>query len=178
MTDLCSAIKRGDVAAVAAYHGDVNVFDADGHSPLRCALYPDVPRRELVLAELLHKPGVDVDLRLPLGPTVTCWAAGDRRLPLSVLQQLVGGGASVNASDAYGWTPLHHAVRSAAGDSTGCSRDKAVYLLEHPHTKANAADIAGETPGMLARKLGVHWYPEIVKDAEVRGVDKRARRTL
>jgi len=128
--DLAKAVKEHNIdamkAAIAA-GADVNAKDAEGNTPLGCAVWwtdevallieakADVNLNNPLISaatwgeteslNLLLKAGANVNAKNGLGQTAL-WSAAFNGNQLSTLQALINAGAEVDAKDNLGQTPL------------------------------------------------------------------------
>lgn len=106
----------------------------------------DWNRREAISRIL--ETGVDVDqVSAQDGDGRTALMVAASSGSLDACRELIGRGASAHAMDAEGLTPLLHACW---GRSPGCVKE----LLESAGADPNQADFCGETPVMVAARLG------------------------
>ncbi|MBN2498642.1 MAG: ankyrin repeat domain-containing protein [Deltaproteobacteria bacterium] len=115
--------------------------------------------RELV--ELLVRKGADLRQRTRRGMTAMHIASRTSTAMTGMLLEL---GAELNARDAGGWTPLHHAV-------LGHSVENARYLIGQG-ADLNAAGALGQTPVYLAALSG---HLDMLEALSESGADLRAR---
>jgi hypothetical protein len=127
-----------DLAAVLIRSGaDPNAREAEGHTPLYRASTGDVAR-------VLLATGATADVAS--GPTRgTALHQAARRGCVSVAEALLDFGATIDARDAKGHTPLRRAVN--------CRQLQIVRLLVHRGADLHAADHHGVTPVDVARTV-------------------------
>jgi uncharacterized protein len=142
--DIFEATALGDRNALpkVVTAENVNAFSDDGFTPLGLAAY--FGHREIV--EDLLKAGADPNIasKNPLGVIPLHSALSGRHKEIA--RALVEAGTDVNTPNKEGWFPLHYVAHS--GD-----RETADYLTMKG---ANTSQVnnSGETPAMVARKLG------------------------
>lgn len=110
--DFRAACTSGDVDTVQRYvskGGDVNDADREGNTGLLLAV--TAGRLEVVQA-LLAVPGIRVDAETKTGVRPVHRAAGGVyvRDDPTLMQLLVGAGASATARSAKGWAPIHYCL--------------------------------------------------------------------
>ena len=109
MSELTTAIRKGDVAAVRTLLGnkaDVNAHERDGTTPLQWAVY----EQNLPLVELLVKAKVDVNAANREGMLPLALAAETGNA--DIVKKLLDAGAGVNNTLQNGETPLMMAART------------------------------------------------------------------
>lgn len=123
-----------------------------------------------VMEHLLQQPSLDVDMRGR--NNVTALQIACLHLQLPVCERLVQAGASVNARDDDGYSPLVFAMMSsvlqsedadAAAGAAG-SRAKVAFLLSLPHVDLEAIDSFGLSIPQLARRHGLVEFADMVTD--------------
>jgi ankyrin repeat protein len=129
-------VGEAELAAVLLRSGaDPDAREAEGHTPLYRASTGDVAR-------VLLAAGATVDVTS--GPTRgTALHQAARRGDVSVAQVLLDHGATIDARDAKGETPLRRAVN--------CRQMEIVRLLVRQGADPHAADRRGVTPLDVAR---------------------------
>ena len=129
-------VGEAELAAVLIRSGaDPDAQEAEGHTPLYRASTGDVAR-------VLLAAGATVDIAS--GPTRgTALHQAARRGDVSVAQALLDHGATIDARDAKGQTPLRRAVN--------CRQLQIVRLLVRHGADPHAADRRGVTPLDVAR---------------------------
>jgi ankyrin repeat protein len=121
---------------------DPDARNDEGRPPLVSAVLGG----SLPLLEVLLKGGAEVDARDPHGWTALHFAAQEV-LP-EMAERLIAKGADVNAQDEEGNTPLARAVFFARG------RRAIIDVLRRHGAKDDLPNLAGETPRVLAQRLG------------------------
>lgn len=153
-TPLHKAADSGNLDAVkllVSHGGDINTKDRIGRTPL----YNAVTNDSCSTAGFLLAQGADLKIDFKDGKPhlYTTTLEGDQQMTsllhiaalngnLQMTSLLLSKGASVDAVDSNGWTPLHHA-------SFKGHRDIVKLLLDH-RANPNASNSAGETPLLCA----------------------------
>ena len=119
---------------------NLEAVDGWGYTPLQCAAYSEFPE----LLSLLVQARVNLDARSNVGTTALHRAArvSDKRAE-DCVDVLLAGGASVNARDSSGETPLDVAL------SHHCRRVLPYYsarALRSPSTRRTRTSYESETP--------------------------------
>jgi len=101
---------------VREYGADVNARDQGGHTPLHWVIHSESPRAERERAvDALLELGADLEVACAAeGATVLSEAAG---MGSDLVPYLLSKGASADASDDLGWTPLMRACRLEERDA-------------------------------------------------------------
>lgn len=148
--------KKGDIEAIKLFLDEgmnINAVNKRGQTALiRAAEYQ---REELVT--LLLEKGADVEFigeRHARTPLMEAAGVGNN----SIIKQLVGKGATVNAKDYEGTTPLHFAVMYGHLETVKLL----IELGADPNVQAAGL---GRTPMSLAEANGYMEIVQILKDA-------------
>lgn len=126
----------------------VNAMDEDGSTPLHSAMVSDLAARKArtLMKKLISIPGIDVNFRNSAGETpllaLIRWADPEQEkdTTLAIFEELLRGGADVNAADGAGWTPLHYAAYAPAEDGKEIERLRksiVYWLLRTPGVDPN-----------------------------------------
>lgn len=147
----CGAGHREVAALLLDKHADASLAATNGMTPLAAA----VSARREALVSLLLANGVSVDQRLP-GDATALMIAAAMGYP-DIAEQLLEGGADVNAVDARGHAALHAAAQYGF-DHNDSLRARRLFdaLLKHG-ADVSLADKEGKTP--LLMLLGAHLRP-------------------
>ncbi|XHG05902.1 hypothetical protein AWENTII_009115 [Aspergillus wentii] len=139
------AVSKSHEPAVKLLLGkgaDVNLYDEEGMTPLRCA----AEIGDVRIAQLLLNAGANVDLKDERhGRTPLSWAAGEGHT--AIAQQLLDHGADIHSNDNYGRTPLSWAAR--------LGQPEVVKLLLKKGANTESKDRDGLTPLQKTRKAAV-----------------------
>lgn len=126
---------------------DIEARDANGFTPLHCAVCP--PQANLEALGVLIELGADVNA--PIQDTSPLHLAASDRSRVGAVAMLVAHGADVNARDSKGQTPLHYAAQN------GLIEDVKILLANGADPKLKQED--GVTPLAYAT---VFAHPEVV----------------
>lgn len=147
----CGAGQR-DVAALLLDKGaDATLAATNGMTPLAAAVSA---RRETLVALLLQN-GIAVDQRLP-GEATALMIAAAMGYP-EIAEQLLDGGADVNAVDARGHGALHAAAQYGFEHNDSLRARRLFDTLLKRGADVGMADKEGKTPLLLL--LGAHMRP-------------------
>jgi ankyrin repeat protein len=147
----CGAGQR-DVAALLLDKGaDATLAATNGMTPLAAAVSA---RREALVALLLQN-GIAVDQRLP-GEATALMIAAAMGYP-EIAEQLLDGGADVNAVDARGHAALHAAAQYGFDHNDSLRARRLFDALLKRGADVSVADKEGKTPLLLL--LGAHLRP-------------------
>ena len=144
VTALALAASQGkddSVAALVKAKSDINCADDTGAT----ALHRAAAAKSLKSVEILLKNGADVNKKTSSG-TPLHWAAGDATSPVAILRSLLSSGATVDATDDRGLTPI--ILAAAVGNS------KAVVLLAEHHADAGTVVSGGATIAHICADTG------------------------
>jgi ankyrin repeat protein len=150
------------ITVLAAHHANVGALDARGRTPL--AIASDLECTEAVYALVV----AGADPNQPSHPEQTPpLHVAARRGARPVVELLLGAGADVNRTNAWGQTPLHFASRAGRGRAEDISA-----LLLARGARIDTQDAQGFTPLHAA---AAHDKPELVAQLLEHGADVDAR---
>ncbi len=157
-TPLHYARDRGIAAALLRRGADVNAVGTDDRTPLHRA------RNASIVAQLIARGATvnavsKTDGATPLHSAINSfpWVEGDR---LHIVQELLKGGAWINAQDLKGNSPLHLASERR--------HREVLDILLHAGADANTRDVGGRTP------LHAAWSTKVVSALLAAGADAHA----
>ncbi|WP_243048117.1 ankyrin repeat domain-containing protein [Dyella sp. RRB7] len=147
----CGAGQREVAALLLDQGADATLAATNGMTPLAAAVSA---RREALVALLLQH-GVAVDQRLP-GDATPLMIAAAMGYP-EIAEQLLEGGADVNAVDARGHAALHAAAQYGFEHNDSLRARRLFDALLKRGADVSLADKEGKTPLLLL--LGAHLRP-------------------
>lgn len=147
----CGAGQREVAALLLDKGADTTLAATNGMTPLAAAVSA---RREALVALLLQN-GVAVDQRLP-GEATALMIAAAMGYP-DLAEQLLDGGADVNAVDERGHSPLHAAAQYGFDHNDSLRARRLFDALLKRGADVGMADKEGKTPLLLL--LGAHLRP-------------------
>ncbi|QNJ99810.1 ankyrin repeat domain-containing protein [Dyella telluris] len=147
----CGAGHRDAAALLLDKGADATLAATNGMTPLAAAVSA---RREALVALLLQN-GVAADQRLPGDATALIIAAA-MGYP-EIAEQLLDGGADVNAVDARGHAALHAAAQFGFAHNDSLRARRLFDTLLKREADVSLADKEGKTPLLLL--LGAHLRP-------------------
>jgi ankyrin repeat protein len=147
----CGAGQREVAALLLDKGADTTLAATNGMTPLAAAVSA---RREALVALLLQN-SVAVDQRLP-GEATALMIAAAMGYP-DLAEQLLDGGADVNAVDERGHSPLHAAAQYGFDHNDSLRARRLFDVLLKRGADVGMADKEGKTPLLLL--LGAHLRP-------------------
>ena len=147
----CGAGQREVAALLLDKGADATLAATNGMTPLAAA----VGARREALVTLLLQQGVAVDQRLP-GEATALMIAAAMGYP-EIAEQLLEGGADVNAVDARGHAALHAAAQYGFDHNDSLRARRLFDALLKRDADVSLADKEGKTPLLLL--LGAHLRP-------------------
>jgi ankyrin repeat protein len=147
MMNIFDAITRRDLAALAGLDAaGANARDGDGFTPLMNAVLED--GTDPAIVRLLIERGADVNAAEP-GQSWTALHFAARGQKEQIVRALLDAGATVDAVDVFGNTPLWRATMAPPAPDLAVPR-----LLLGRGSDPNRKNNHGSTPLEIARRTG------------------------